>query len=86
MNQEKINTLTEGLAKALTLVDAVGTAARQELGYERTRSASAFAVGQIELLLVALQEDWEKDERELDEEIENFKTSWSQEQTKEPSP
>jgi hypothetical protein len=62
MNQEKIDSLTEGLAKALALVDAVGSAVRQGFCYSLTQRAAQRTVGQIEALLTALQDDWGRDE------------------------
>lgn len=70
MNQQKIDELTAGLAQAIALVDAVKNTAHAELGYDRTRRHGRLAVRVIEELLVALQEDWADDERELDEELE----------------
>lgn len=72
MNQEKLDSLTEGLSRALAFVDDVDKMTRRELGYERTRHAAKRAVGQIEALLEALQEDWARDERELNEDIVSF--------------
>jgi hypothetical protein len=77
MNQEKIDELTAGLAKAITLVDAAKNAAHAELGsyYPRTRLHGHRAVREIESLLCALQDEWAADEHELDEELERHERS-----------
>jgi hypothetical protein len=81
VTQDKIDALTKDLASAMVLIDNVKAVAYSELGYDRTRHAAGRAAQAISDMLVALQEDWEQDERELDEGIENFTTSWSKERS-----
>lgn len=69
MNQERYDELLGKIAAALALVDEVNRAAHSELGYRRTRKGCRRVVDAIENLSTDFTEDWEEDERELDEEL-----------------
>jgi ribosomal protein L31E len=71
LNQQKMDELTAGLARALALVDEVKNATYAEpiQAYKYTRRFSNRAVRAIETLLGVLQAEWAADELELDEEL-----------------